>query len=197
MGKIPIFFSVIWQRQKCKCKPPAEQMQCKKSRLKCENSATCMPPSTFRFIFFMVMRFSAEVLKVWFRFWYYDKTWSGEKYIPYALPHWLILGWNVSKSWLQKADFFENYAIVAMQSDNITFYACNIIKGTSSFNFEENNFFRQLAPSSKKQLKYFSYTNNSTTLMPPGLLRVSREAKSSTEFEFNAIKFGPKPRNFE
>ena len=28
-------------------------------------------------------------------------------------------------------DFFENYAIVAMQSDNITFYACKIIKGTS------------------------------------------------------------------
>ena len=32
-----------------------------------------------------------------------------------------MLGWDVSKSWLQKVDFFENYAIVAMQSDNANF----------------------------------------------------------------------------
>ena len=51
--------------------------------------------------------------------------------------HWPILGWNVSKSWLQKVDFFENYAIVAMQSDNITFYSCKIIKGTSGFNLKK------------------------------------------------------------
>ena len=37
--------------------------------------------------------------------------------------HWPILAWNVSKSYLQKVDIFENYAIVAMKSDNITFYA--------------------------------------------------------------------------
>ena len=46
-------------------------------------------------------------------------------------PHWQILRWNVSKSWLQKVDFFENYAIVAMQSDNANFNACKIIKVTS------------------------------------------------------------------
>ena len=57
------------------------------------------------------------------------------------ISHWPILGWNVSKSWLQKVDFFENYAIVAMQSDNITFYACKIIKGTSGFNLKKTNFF--------------------------------------------------------
>ena len=57
------------------------------------------------------------------------------------MSHWPILGWNVSKSWLQKVDFFENYAIVAMQSDNITFYACKIIKGTSGFNLKKTNFF--------------------------------------------------------
>ena len=34
-------------------------------------------------------------------------------------------------------DFFENYAIVAMQSDNVTFYACKIIKVTSGFNLKK------------------------------------------------------------
>ena len=33
--------------------------------------------------------------------------------------------------------------------------------------------------------------------MTPGPPGVSREAKSSTEFEFGALKLGPKPRNFE
>jgi hypothetical protein len=34
-------------------------------------------------------------------------------------------------------DFFENYAIVAMQSEKITFYACKIIKVTSRFNLKK------------------------------------------------------------
>ena len=57
-----------------------------------------------------------------------------------AAPHWQILRWNVSKSWLQKVDFFENYAIVAMQSDNANFYACKIIKVTSGFDFKKTFF---------------------------------------------------------
>jgi hypothetical protein len=84
-------------------------------------------------------------------------------------------------------DFFENHAIVAMQSDNITFYACKIVKGTSGLKFEENTFFHQVVPTSKKQLKYFSNANNSTTLTPPGPPGVSREAKLSTEFKFCSL----------
>ena len=34
-------------------------------------------------------------------------------------------------------NFFENYVIVAMESDNVTFYACEIIKVTSGFNFKK------------------------------------------------------------
>jgi hypothetical protein len=37
-------------------------------------------------------------------------------------------------------DFFENYAILAMQSDNITFCASKLLKGTSGFNFKKTNF---------------------------------------------------------
>ena len=59
-------------------------------------------------------------------------------------------------------NFFENYAIVAMESDNVTFYACKIIKVTSGFNFEENKFFSQVVPTSTKQLKYFSNIYNPT-----------------------------------
>jgi hypothetical protein len=74
-------------------------------------------------------------------------------------------------------DFFENYAIVAMKSD----------KEDIRLQFEENKYFRQVAQTSKKQLKYFSNTNNSTTLMPPGPPGVSREAELSTEFEFGSL----------
>ena len=38
-------------------------------------------------------------------------------------------------------NFFENYAIVAMESDNVTFYALEIIKVTSGFNLKKTNFF--------------------------------------------------------
>ena len=37
--------------------------------------------------------------------------------------------------------FFENYATVAMESDNVTFYACKIIKVTAGFNLKKTHFF--------------------------------------------------------
>ena len=55
--------------------------------------------------------------------------------------------------------------IVVMKRDNSTFYACKIIKVISGFNLKTTN---QVVPTSKKQLKYFSNTNNSTTLTPSG-----------------------------
>ena len=60
-------------------------------------------------------------------------------------------------------------------------------KGDMRLQFEENKFFRQVAPASKKQLKFFSNTNISTTLMPPGSTGVSKKAKSFTEFEFGGL----------
>ena len=60
-------------------------------------------------------------------------------------------------------------------------------KGDMRLQFEENNFFRQVAPTSKKQLKKTSNTNNSTTLTLSGTPGVSREAKLSTEFEFGSL----------
>ena len=67
--------------------------------------------------------------------------------------HWPDFHWNVSKPWLQRVDLFENYAIVAMQSDNVTFLSFKIIKVTSGFNLKKTIFFHQVAPPSKKQLK--------------------------------------------
>ena len=84
-------------------------------------------------------------------------------------------------------DFFENYGIVTMKSDNVTFYACKMINVTSGYNLKKTIFFRQAAPPSKKQLKYFSNTNNSTILTPSGPPGVSRAAKLSTEFEFGSL----------
>ena len=60
-------------------------------------------------------------------------------------------------------------------------------KGDMRLQFEENNFFRQVAPTSKKQLKKTSNTNNSTTLTLSGTPGVSREAKLSIEFEFGSL----------
>ena len=37
-------------------------------------------------------------------------------------------------------DFFENYAIVAMQSDNVNLYAYKMIKVTSGFDFKKTFF---------------------------------------------------------
>ena len=61
------------------------------------------------------------------------------------------------------------------------------MQGDIRLQFEGNKFFRQEALTSKKQLIYFSNTNNSTTLTPPGPQGVSREAKLSTEFEFGSL----------
>jgi hypothetical protein len=80
-------------------------------------------------------------------------------------------------------DFFENYAILAIQIDNANCYICQIRKVTSGFDLKKK-IFQQVAPVSKKQLKYFSNTNNSTNLTPSGPRGVSREAKLTTEFEF-------------
>ena len=66
---------------------------------------------------------------------------------------------------IMTVDFFKKYYIVAMNSDNITFYAYEIIKVKSGFNF-----FASWHQHPKKQLKYFSNSNNSTTLMPQGCL---------------------------
>ena len=106
---------------------------------------------------------------------------------PPSHSHWPDFHWNVSKPWLQEVDLFENYATVAMQSDNVTFFIIQDNKSDIRLQFEENNFFHQVAPPSKKQLKYFSNTNNSTTLMLAGSPGVSREAKLSTEFEFDSL----------
>ena len=84
-------------------------------------------------------------------------------------------------------DLFENYAIVAMQSDNVTFHACKMIKVTAGFNLKKKYFFRQAAPPPKNQLKYFLNANNSTTLTPSGSPGVSKESKLFTDFEFDSL----------
>ena len=83
-------------------------------------------------------------------------------------------------------DILENYAVVAIPSDNANLYVCKIIKVTSGFNLKKK-IFHQVAPPSRKQLKYFSNTNNSTTLTLSGSPGASREAKLSTKFEFGSL----------
>ena len=58
-----------------------------------------------------------------------------------TVTHWPDFHWNLSKSWLHRLDFFENDAIVAMQSGNGTFWLCKIIKVTSGFNLKKTIFF--------------------------------------------------------
>ena len=118
---------------------------------------------------------------------------------PGDWSHWPILGWNVSKSCLQKVDFFENYAIVARQSDNVTLSACKIIKKTSGFNLKETIFFRQAVPPSKVQLKYFSSTNNSTTLAPPRPQRLLEKGNHplSLNLVVSCVKIGSKTKKLQ
>ena len=51
----------------------------------------------------------------------------------------------------------------------------------------KNTLFSPGGATKKKQLKYFANKNISTTLMPPGPPGVSKEAKSTTEFEFGIL----------
>ena len=83
-------------------------------------------------------------------------------------------------------DYFKNYAIVAMHSDNVTFYTCRMIKVTSGFNLKKI-FFSPGGTAIQKTAEFFSNTNNSTTLTLSGSPGVSREAKLSTEFEFGSL----------
>ena len=77
--------------------------------------------------------------------------------IRHIVTHWPILGWNVSKSWLQKVDFFENYAIVAMQSDNVTFCTYEIKKETSGYNLNKTFFSQGGDTISKTAEIFFKY----------------------------------------
>ena len=89
------------------------------------------------------------------------------------------------KEWISlKIMLFWLYKVIMPIIHN--FYVCQIIKVTLGFDLKKKNF-HQVAPLSKKQLKYFSNTNNSTTLTPSGPPGVSREAKLSTEFEFGSL----------
>ena len=80
-----------------------------------------------------------------------------------------------------KSGFFEKYAIVAMQIDNVTFYVCKIIKVTSGSNLKKT-FFSQGGATIQK-----NSSTNSTTLTPLGPPWVFTEAKLSTELEFGSL----------
>ena len=112
--------------------------------------------------------------------------------------HWPILGWNVSKSWLQKVDFFESYAIVAMQSDNATFYACKIIKVISGFDFKKIIFFTRRRHHPKSSWNIFQV--QITPLLwcpqgPQGCLE-KRNCPLSSNLAVWCPKIGPKTQNF-
>ena len=89
-------------------------------------------------------------------------------------------------------NFFENFAIVSMQIDNVTLYAYEILKVTSGINLKKAIFFTgwHHHPKNSKYNRYILNTNNSNTLTlsgPPGHGGVSREAKLTTEFEFGSL----------
>ena len=59
-------------------------------------------------------------------------------------------------------------------------------KGDMRLQFDENKFFRQAAPKKTAEI-FLKNTNISTTLTPSGPPGVSKEAKSSIEFEFGSL----------
>ena len=68
------------------------------------------------------------------------KIWVLEFLGPQS-SHWPDFHWNVSKPWIQRIYSSENYAIVAIQCDNVTFLSFKIIKVTSGFNLKKTIFF--------------------------------------------------------
>ena len=66
-------------------------------------------------------------------------------------------------------DFFENYAIVAMQSDNVTYYACKIIKVTLGFNLEKTFFSPGGATIQRTDEIFFKYNYFDALRAPMGV----------------------------
>ena len=80
-----------------------------------------------------------------------------------------------------------NFEIVAIDTDENTFFNDHTCKTDIGQHFHRSEKIRQGGATVTKQLIYFSNADNSTTLMPPGSPGVSREAKLSTEFEFGSL----------
>ena len=116
-----------------------------------------------------------------------------------STSHWPDFHWNVSKSWLQKVDLFENYAIVAMQSDNVTFLSFKIIKVTSGFNLKKTIFFTRWRHHPKNSWNIFQI--QITPLLwrsqgPQGCLE-KRNCPLSLNLAVWCAKIGPKTQKFQ
>ena len=75
-----------------------------------------------------------------------------------VITHWPDFHWNVSKSWLQRMDFFENYAILSIQIDNANCYMyMSNKKGDIRLWFEEEKFSPGGASVQKTAEIFFKY----------------------------------------
>ena len=83
--------------------------------------------------------------------------------------------------------FCRKVEIVAIDTDKNTFFNDHTYKTDIGQHFHKSEKIRQGGATVTKQLIYFSNADNSTTLTPPGSPGMSREAKSSTEFEFGDL----------
>ena len=118
---------------------------------------------------------------------------------PLLSSHWPDFHWNVSKPWLQRVDLFENYAIVAMQSDNVTFLSFKIIKVTSGFNLKKTIFFTRWRHHPKNSWNIFQI--QITPLLwrsqgPQGCLE-KQNCPLSLNLAVWCAKIGPKTQKFQ
>ena len=115
-----------------------------------------------------------------------------------SCTHWPDFHWNVSKPWLQRVDLFENYAIVAMQSDSVTFLSSKVIKVTSCFNLKKTFFFTRWRCHPKNSWNIFQI--QITPLLwrsqgPQGCLE-KRNCPLSLNLAVWCAKIGPKTQKF-
>ena len=110
-------------------------------------------------------------------------------------PHWPIF------SWLQKVDFFENHTIVAMQSNNANFYACEIIKVTSGIDLKETIFLPVGATIKKSKDSWNIFQTKITPLLgltgaPQGCLE-KQNCPLSLNLAVWCAKIGPKTQKLQ
>ena len=86
-----------------------------------------------------------------------------------------------------------------MQSDNITFYACKIIKGTSGFNLKKPNFFARWRQHPKNSWNIFQIQITPLFRRPQGRQRCLE--KQNYPLSLNKVvwcaKIGPKTKKFQ
>ena len=104
-----------------------------------------------------------------------------------------------SKTIIQRVNLFENYAVAAMQSDNVTFLSFKIFKMTSGFNLKKTIFFARWCQHPQNSWNIFQIQITPLFRRPQGPrgCREKRNYPLSLNLVVWCTKIGPKTKKLQ